>query len=42
MDFQGFYIFWQATEYSKREEKLRIKKTTTLPLFVIYSDNRNQ
>lgn len=40
MNFQGFYIFWQTTEYSKGEEKLTIKKT--LPLFVIYSDNRNQ
>lgn len=40
MNFQGFYIFWQTTEYSKGKEKLRIKKT--LPLFVIYSDYRNQ
>lgn len=40
MNFQGFCIFWQTTGYSKGEEKLTIKKT--LPLFVIYSNNRNQ
>lgn len=44
MNFQGSYIFWQTPEYLKSEEELRIKNQNKqqLPVFVIYSDNRNQ